>query len=241
MIVVATMIALFSCAGILIALLLPAVQAAREAARMNQCGNHLKQIGIALHAYHDKYGSFPPAVTTDESGKPLYSWRVLLLPYFNSAEADAIYQKFDPTKAWDSPENAEVAAHAPAVFRCPSGHAPDAMTSYVAVVGPETMWPGSIPRGIREVTGRLSRTIAVVETSGSNINWLEPRDLTLEQAATGIREPGGTPGNKSDHLGRAHVLFADGSIRDLPTDTPPELLRSLLTVQSRDNVQSPDY
>ncbi len=66
--------------GILIALLLPAVQAAREAARRMQASNHLKQLTLAMQNYHDEHNALPPAVVTDENGVALYSGRVLLLP-----------------------------------------------------------------------------------------------------------------------------------------------------------------
>src|SRR5258706_8959054 len=76
------MVALVLCGGILVALLLPAVQQAREAARRMQSTNNVKQIVLALHTYHDVYQCFPPAVVKDKEGKPLYSGMVCLLPYF---------------------------------------------------------------------------------------------------------------------------------------------------------------
>ena len=81
--------------ALLIALLLPAVQSTRTAARRSQTSNNLKQIGIALHNYHDTYKQLPPPYVTDADGKPLYSWRVLILPFM---EQIALYQQWTRTR-----------------------------------------------------------------------------------------------------------------------------------------------
>jgi type II secretory pathway pseudopilin PulG len=82
--------------GILIALLLPAVQAAREAARRSQCSNNLKQVGLALHNYADSYGSFPPAFVWSSGGSATgngnnytqWGWGALILPYMEQQAID---------------------------------------------------------------------------------------------------------------------------------------------------------
>jgi prepilin-type N-terminal cleavage/methylation domain-containing protein len=76
--------------GILIAMLLPAVQAARESARRSQCSNNLKQIGLAMHHYHDAYKYLPP----NRFNSRKLTWCVLVLPYL---EQDAVYDLFDVT------------------------------------------------------------------------------------------------------------------------------------------------
>jgi hypothetical protein len=100
-----------------VALLLPAVQAAREAARRSQCCNNLKQIGLALHNYHMVFKTLPFAVVTNEDGKPMQSWRVAILPFI---EQPALVKQYDPREPWDSPKNRAISPMMPSVFRCPS-------------------------------------------------------------------------------------------------------------------------
>ena len=90
---------------------------ARQAAIRSQCVNNEKQIGLAIHNYISVHESFPPAYTTDKAGKPLLSWRVLILPYI---EQDALYKEFHLDEAWDSPHNKALIARMPAPYRCPS-------------------------------------------------------------------------------------------------------------------------
>jgi prepilin-type N-terminal cleavage/methylation domain-containing protein len=79
--------------GVLVALLLPAVQAARESSRRSRCVNNLKQISLALHNYHDALGSFPPAYLENLPLTDRANWITLILPYH---EQGALYQLYDP-------------------------------------------------------------------------------------------------------------------------------------------------
>jgi len=82
--------------GILISLLLPAVQMAREAARRSKCLNNLKQLGLAFHNYLGPYGSFPPGALSTSAGEFGHSWLVRILPYI---EEESIYNEFDQVSA----------------------------------------------------------------------------------------------------------------------------------------------
>ena len=89
---------------ITVAMLLPAMRTAGPAARRAQCVNNLKQIALALFNYESAYNALPPAYTVDAEGKPLHSWRTLILPYL---EKQSLYDSIDLSKPWNDPANAE--------------------------------------------------------------------------------------------------------------------------------------
>ncbi len=141
--------------GILVALLLPAVQAAREAARATQCKNNLKQIGIALHTYHDTFYKLPPGwVAFDETtnapdplGAPGWGWAALSLPYL---EEDNLATLIDYDEHIDEHVNEDAVKMILGVFQCPSdptdkhvefpashGVVDVGRANYVGVFGPE--------------------------------------------------------------------------------------------------------
>ncbi|MGE0759696.1 MAG: DUF1559 domain-containing protein [Pirellulaceae bacterium] len=217
-----------ACGGVLVALLLPAVQAAREAARRAQCANNLKQIGLALHNYHDSHGSFPPAYTVDEEGRPLHSWRTLLLPYLDQGE---LYKRIDLSQPWDSPQNQALHSAVVPPYTCPSVAVPEAANGtccYMAIVGAGTAFPGDKPTAIRRFLDGTSNSIIVVEVAGQNTHWMEPVDLSF--AAMQFRI-GATPAEiGSHHPGGAQVLLADGSVQFLSNSIRPDLLRNLITI-----------
>ena len=88
-------------------------RATAEGLAREQAANNLKQIGLALSNYRQDHGRFPPAVVYSPDCRPLYSWRVLILPYL---EQKALYDKFDLNEPWDSPHNHELLAQRPSVY-----------------------------------------------------------------------------------------------------------------------------
>src|SRR5262249_28110992 len=89
---------------LLLAMLLPAVRNAGPAAERNACSNNMKMIALAILNYADKYHELPPAYTVDANGKPLHSWRTLILPFL---EEEKLYESIDLSKPWNDPANAK--------------------------------------------------------------------------------------------------------------------------------------
>ena len=204
-----------------------------EATRRCQCRNNLQLIGLALHNYHERYGSFPPAYVADETGRPIHSWRVLLLPFL---EQQGLYDCYRFDEPWDGPHNIQLVEEMPAVFQCPSNQTEErTCTNYLAVIGPETAWPGDTPVCFSDIVDGTSNTWLVVEVADSGIAWSEPRDLHVLQMAREINAPAGQ-GISSKHPGGAQVLFSDGSVRFMAgADSPqpgldPKTIHDALTI-----------
>jgi len=210
---------LISMLGILVGLLLPAVNSAREAGRRTQCMNNLRQIGLAMVNYMSTHNVFPPAATVSPDGEPLLSWRVLVLPYLDQ---QALYEKFKLDEPWDSPNNKPLVARMPGVFRCLDQPLTDTdKTIYQVLTGPGTLF--EMARWIKPnaVTDGFSNTLMVVE-SNEPIPWTQPGDLKFTP---------GTPiqGLGSGHPGGFNATFADGAVRFLPNSIAPGALEALAT------------
>jgi prepilin-type N-terminal cleavage/methylation domain-containing protein len=124
--------------GILIALLLPAVQKVREAANRTQCGNNLKQIGVAIHHYHDTHAAIPPGRLDPDGG---VTWCVLLLPYL---EQDNFYKEWRLDQ-WYYLHAEAIRITQMKVYYCPARRFASATSvSYQGEV-PDDPWPGMTP------------------------------------------------------------------------------------------------
>ncbi len=193
------------------------------------CANNLHQIGMAIETYHDVYGKLPPAVITSKDGKPLLSWRVLLLPFI---EESALYQEFHLDEPWDSSHNPALIEKLPSVFGSRVVLRPG-ITHYLAITGtgaafekPGLTW-NDFPDG-------RANTILIVEAA-EGVPWTKPVDIHYNPD-----NPISVTGNyhqKSIHFSRYTIgshrvfnaLFADGSLHYIRKGKDPETLRAFLT------------
>ncbi|MCA8992264.1 MAG: DUF1559 domain-containing protein [Planctomycetaceae bacterium] len=213
--------------AILIALLLPAFFQAMPRP-YPPCKRNLKSIGLALYNYADVYGGFPPAYTTDENGKPLHSWRTLLLPFVDQAP---LYDTIDLPKPWDDPINAEALGTVVRIYQCPGAKLKGNLTTYAALVGEDHFLHPERSREISEMEDGTSDTIAVVEVRPQEaFPWMQPRDedVSFFQDLN--------PKAEFAHVGGTHVLLADGAVRFLSNETPRETTAALATIAGGDEV-----
>ncbi|MBN1910931.1 MAG: DUF1559 domain-containing protein [Pirellulales bacterium] len=195
----------------------------------------LQQIGIALHNYHDVYHSFPPAYTVDAKGRPMHSWRVLLLPHMEYGD---LYAKFRMDEPWDSPHNLAVAhSNRLPIFLCPSDREADPNdTSYVMPIGPGMISDGPTAHAIKDFKDGTPNTIVVVEMSRSGILWTEPRDWTVPEGPILLNSPKGIS-SRSEHPGVVNVLYGDGSVNTISEGIQSESLRAMLTIDGGEPVE----
>jgi prepilin-type processing-associated H-X9-DG protein len=228
--------------GLLIGLLLPAVPSAREAAKRMACSNNLKQIGLALHNWHDAEGRFPDAFGDDN---PPRSWRVTLLPY---VEYQGLFDRYDSSQSWDSEANLPIARTEVMSYSCPSipreaslDEQQRVVTPYALLVGSDTVFPEGRGRSLDEITDGASNTLMVVEAAGRRLVWTEPRDVDTRRQTVAVNAPGNQPGRSegilsSHHMQGANAALADGSVRFLSESSDANVLRALTTAAAGDEI-----
>lgn len=202
---------------------------AREAARAATCCGRIGEIGLAMLHYHEKYGHFPPAYVADANGRPMHSWRVLLLEFLNPT----LFQAYDFSEPWDGPKNRQLVRWMPSTYGCPSHpeSQEQGFTNYVVVVGEGTVFPGTRGVSIDEVRDGRDSTILVVEAVGLNIPWTEPRDLRFDEMSFKLNDRK-RPSIGSYHRAGPHACMVDWT--KVVLQGPPERIRPLLTIAAKD-------
>lgn len=205
---------------ILVALGLPAVQSAREAARRAQSTNNLRQISLACLNHESATRTYPPAKFGTD-GKNGLSWRVAILPYL---EQQQLYDQFHMDEPWDSEHNKKLIEKMPEVFKSPLGMAGPGKTNYLAIAADSAAISGEGKGiGIRNVTDGTSNTILCLEADDSRaVIWTKPDDFKVAQD------------NPLDGLGGLQPMgflaaFCDGSVRMLSTAIDPNVFFALTT------------
>jgi Protein of unknown function (DUF1559) len=234
-----------------VALLLPAVQAAREAARRTQSRNNMKQIMLALHNYHDAFAHFPAGTHSNKELKPpkRLSWMADLLPYF---EGVTIHNMIDFNKAWDDPVNRKAIESQIPTFLNPSADqtakAVFPVTNYIGFAGVGADGPDlpvTSPRAgcfgydrvtrIRDITDGTSNTVMISESSRNPGPWAAGGRPTL-RALTAEPSINGPDGIGDSHPGGCLMGLADGSVRFISEKIEPKVMKSLVTINGLETI-----
>lgn len=235
---------------VLVALLLPAVQQAREAARRTQSMNNLRQLGLAMHNFHDVFSELPRGTVPNDDLEPeeRLSWAYSILPFI---EQQAFYESIDGDAGWESEDNSQAVQTAVPVFRNPSQPGQRANPSsgdYVGMAGvgedAATLENDDPRAGIfgynrqcrfRDITDGTSNTIMITDSSEPNASFLAGGRATIRGFS---QSPylNGPDGIGSPHAGVVQVLMADGSVRVISVDVDETTLEALATKAGAEEV-----
>ncbi|MFO0959561.1 MAG: DUF1559 domain-containing protein, partial [Isosphaeraceae bacterium] len=188
---------------------------ARERAKRIWCSNNLKSIALALHNYQGAYGAFPPQYTVDDQGRPLHSWRTLILPFLDQ---QALYDSIDLSKPWNDPANAQAFAKPPPFYQCPLSQMkadPLNTATYLAIIAPGGWCLPDRPRRLEEFTDGSSDTLLLIEVGEeSAVPWMAPIDADEATILSlGLN-------SKTVHDGGFNAAFADGRVKFLKASLP---------------------
>ncbi|MFM9058286.1 MAG: DUF1559 domain-containing protein [Planctomycetaceae bacterium] len=221
---------------VLIGLLLPAVQSAREAARRTQAMNNIRQVMLAMLIHEDATRRLPSQAICDADGKPLLSWRVAILPYVEEAE---LYKQFHLDEPWDSEHNRKLIPLMPALLADP-GATPEqvraGLTTLQVLTGPDTPFPEpGRALTLGKITDGASKTLAVVEVTPDNaVPWTKPEDHPFDPA-----RPLAGVGNPQRAGGLFLGGFFDGHIETFTPDLDPDRFNAHVTPSRGEAVQWP--
>ena len=205
----------------------------------------LREVVIAFHNYHDANGNLPPSYSVNEAGKPLLSWRVLILPYLGE---HSLFDKFNLDEPWDSDTNQLASEAIPSVFRWDWQSADDGqpLTTRIQALKGEGSAISNEPRKLSEIPDGTSSTIAVMEVASAKaVQWSKPVDFDSQQKdlIAGLVDEGSNG---------FWTGFCDASIHFIPKDMDPAKLRLVMLANDgervdlhqppeNDNVVDPDY
>jgi hypothetical protein len=185
--------------------------------------NNLRQLAYAMHLYSDSHGGrFPPAIVYSQDGKPLYSWRVLLLPY---VEQEKLYKEFNLEEPWDSEHNKTLLAKMPEIYAPTGTKTKEPFTTfYQAFYGPGAAFEGKEgKRFTADFQDGTANTILFVE-AGEPVPWTKPADLPYA-----ADKPLPKLGGLLPDLPSFNVGLADGSVRSINRTITEKTLRALIT------------
>ena len=213
----------------LLAWAMTAVRSANEAAAAPRCASRLQSIVNELKRSASFRGHFPAAGTIGTTGELACSWRLDVLANVVPDTVRKSGYRFD--EPWNSPHNGRWTINRnPRMFCCPKDdRSSPTYTSYVAVVGPDTMWPGAKP-GPPTQTVDLD-TLLIVELPDSDIVWAEPRDVTVGELWKVIQRE--AMKRRPHHPDGLHYATVGGEVRTLPYDITEAELRELVRAKPR--------
>lgn len=215
------------------AVMFPAIEQTRGAARQAQSANNLRQIALACLNYESAYQRFPAAYSLAPDGNPLLSWRVAILPFIEEME---LYDQFKRDEPWDSPHNIKLLEKMPAIFRSPNSKSRPGTTVYLGVGGPNGALGGrGQERKIRfaDIVDGSSNTILAMETSDAlAMEWTKPDDGILPEAFALEKLFGQYPDG-------TNAIRCDGSWGFLPATISQPSLKNLLQINDGNIVE--DY
>ncbi|MHB1422030.1 MAG: DUF1559 family PulG-like putative transporter [Gemmataceae bacterium] len=214
------------------AVLVQAQQRIREKNARIESANNLHNIGIAMQNYADTTGRFPTQATYDKNGKPMLSWRVLILPYI---EQQNLYNQFHLNEPWDSEHNKKLLAKMPKTYASPRDEktVKEHTTHYQGFVGNGAFFEGK--KGLRfpaDLPDGTSLTIMIVEASKA-VPWSKPEDLPFDPAKPLPQL--GLPGASG-----FMAVMCDASIRTFSHKITKETLRGAIT-RDGGEVLGPDF